>query len=91
MDELPNRLVEDYEFYMKTERKCAHNTVMKNLKNFNSHDERVAKTRHFSRKTNPHGESQARFLEYHELIRMSEKHITVPGCSRFGIFSVSAA
>lgn len=34
LDELPVHLVEDYEFYMKTERRCVHNTVMKNLKNF---------------------------------------------------------
>ncbi len=34
LDDLPGQLVEDYEFYMKTDRKCDHNTVMKNLKNF---------------------------------------------------------
>lgn len=34
LDELPVHLVEDYEFYMKTVRRCVHNTVMKNLKNF---------------------------------------------------------
>lgn len=31
LDELPVHLAEDYEFYMKTVRRCVHNTVMKNL------------------------------------------------------------
>ena len=29
LDELPVHLVEDYAFYMKTVRRCVHNTVMK--------------------------------------------------------------
>lgn len=83
LDELPSRLVEDYEFYMKTERKCAHNTVMKNLKNFKKIT-RIAMTNGWLkqdpfREKRIHMEKVEReFLEYHELIQMAEKHITVP-------------
>ena len=34
LDELTRQFIEDYEFYLKTERKCAHNTTTKYLKNF---------------------------------------------------------
>ena len=34
LDEVDNRFIRDYEFYLKTERKCSHNTTTKYLKNF---------------------------------------------------------
>lgn len=34
LDELTRRFVEDHEFYQKTERKCARNTMTKGLNNF---------------------------------------------------------
>lgn len=34
LDELPVQFVEDFEFYLKTVRKCCHNTTTKYLKNF---------------------------------------------------------
>jgi hypothetical protein len=34
LDELNRQFIEDYEFYLKTERKCCHNTTTKYLKNF---------------------------------------------------------
>ena len=34
LDEMNHQFVEDYEFYLKTERKCNHNTTTKYLKNF---------------------------------------------------------
>lgn len=83
LDELPGQLVEDYEFYMKTERKCAHNTVMKNLKNFKKIT-RIAMTNGWLkqdpfREKRIHMEKVERdFLEKHELIRMMEKSITIP-------------
>lgn len=33
-DEIDRRFIEDYEFYLKTVRKCCHNTTTKYLKNF---------------------------------------------------------
>lgn len=83
LDELPPRLVEDYEFYMKTERKCAHNTVMKNLKNFKKIT-RIAMTNGWLRQ-DPFREKrihmetvEGTFLEWQELNRMLEKQISVP-------------
>ena len=33
LDELSRQFVEDYEFFLKTERKCSHNTTIQYLKN----------------------------------------------------------
>lgn len=35
LSEINHQFIKDYEFYLKTERKCAHNTTVKYLKNFN--------------------------------------------------------
>lgn len=33
LDELSRQFIEDYEFFLKTERKCSHNTTIQYLKN----------------------------------------------------------
>ena len=62
LDELPVHLVEDYEFYMKTERRCVHNTVMKNLKNFKKIIRIVGSEGPVSRQTYPHGAGRPTFF-----------------------------
>ena len=83
LDELPERLVEDYEFYMKIQRKCAHNTVMKNLKNFKKII-RIAMTNGWLKKDpfrekHIHMEKVERaFLEKHEFLQVLNKQIDIP-------------
>lgn len=83
LDELPERLVEDYEFYMKIHRKCAHNTVMKNLKNFKKII-RIAMTNGWLKKDpfrekHIHMEKVERaFLEKHEFLQVLNKQIDIP-------------
>ena len=83
LDDLPEQLVEDYEFYMKTDRRCAHNTVMKNLKNFKKII-RIAMTNGWLkndpfREKHIHMEQVERaFLEKHEFLHVLEKQIDIP-------------
>lgn len=83
LDELPVHLVEDYEFYMKTERRCVHNTVMKNLKNFKKII-RIAQSNGWVPMDPFHGkhihmESVDRpFLEKQEFLSWLHKEISIP-------------
>lgn len=83
LDELSCQFVEDYEFYLKTVRKCCHNTTTKYLKNFKKIT-RLAiakgwlKNDPFAR-TRFHLEPVERdFLEKHELKTLLEKPIDIP-------------
>lgn len=83
LDELSCQFIEDYEFYLKTERKCAHNTTTKYLKNFKKIT-RIAIEKGFMkndpfRKTRFHLETVERdFLEYKELKMLLDKPILIP-------------
>ncbi len=83
LDELPVHLVEDYEFYMKTERRCVHNTVMKNLKNFKKII-RIAQSNGWVPKDPFHGKHihmepvDRPFLEKQEFLSMLHKEISIP-------------
>lgn len=83
LDELPVHLVEDYEFYMKTVRRCVHNTVMKNLKNFKKII-RIAQSNGWVPKDPFHGKHihmepvDRPFLEKQEFLSMFHKEITIP-------------
>ena len=83
LDELPVHLVEDYEFYMKTVRRCVHNTVMKNLKNFKKII-RIAQSNGWVPKDPFHGKHihmepvDRPFLEKQEFLSMLHKEISIP-------------
>lgn len=83
LDELPDQFVEDFEFYLKTVRKCCHNTTTKYLKNFKKIT-RLSLSRKWM-KNDPfanvcfHLENVERdFLEKHELKALLDKTIDIP-------------
>ena len=83
LDELPDQFVEDFEFYLKTVRKCCHNTTTKYLKNFKKIT-RLSLSRKWM-KNDPfanvcfHLENVERdFLEKHELKKLLDKTIDIP-------------
>lgn len=83
LDELSRQFVEDYEFYLKTVRKCCHNTTTKYLKNFKKIT-RISIAKGWM-KDDPfadvrfHLENVERdFLEKHELKKLLEKPINIP-------------
>ena len=83
LDELSEQFVEDYEFYMKTERHCCHNTTTKYLKNLKQIT-RIALSKGYLKK-DPFANIKFHFdrvdkdfLEKHELKRLKEKQITIP-------------
>lgn len=83
LDELSQQFIEDYEFYLKTERRCCHNTATKYLKNFKKIT-RIALSKGMLKK-DPfvnikfHLEQVERdFLEMHELKTILAKHIAIP-------------
>lgn len=83
LDEMPPQFVEDYGFYLKTARKCCHNTTTKYLKNFKKIT-RIAIAKGwlaedpFAR-TRFHLEQVERdFLEKHELKKLLAKPIDIP-------------
>lgn len=83
LDELSRQFVEDYEFYLKTVRKCCHNTTTKYLKNFKKIT-RISIAKGWM-KDDPfadvrfHLENVERdFLEKHELKKLLEKPIDIP-------------
>lgn len=83
LDELSHQFVEDYEFYLKTVRKCSHNTTTKYLKNFKKIT-RIAISKGWL-KVDPfaqvrfHLEQVERdFLEKHELKTILDKQIDIP-------------
>lgn len=83
LDELSHQFVEDYEFYLKTVRKCCHNTTTKYLKNFKKIT-RLAIAKGWM-KDDPfadvrfHLENVDReFLEKRELKKLLDKSINIP-------------
>lgn len=82
LDEMSRRFVEDYEFYLKTERGCSHNTTTKYLKNFKKIT-RIAINKEWLTKDpfadirfslNP---VERDFLEKHEIDKMLKKEIDI--------------
>lgn len=87
LDELPNQLIADYEFYIKTIRKCSHNTTVKYLKNFKKIT-LLAMTKGWL-KTDPFAQIQFHlektdrdFLEKHELKKLLDKKLDIPRMAR---------
>ncbi len=83
LDELSEQFIEDYEFFLKTERRCCHNTATKYLKNFKKITRIALSKGHL--KKDPfanikfHLEQVDRdFLEKHELKAVLEKQIAIP-------------
>lgn len=82
LDELDRQFVEDYEFFLKTEKKCCHNTATKYLKNFKKIT-RIAIQKEWLKKDpfadirfslNP---VERDFLEGHELQKLVNKPIDI--------------
>ena len=86
-DALPCQFIEDYEFYLKTVRRCCHNTAIKYLRNFKK-IARIAMTKGWL-KTDPFAQTQFHlekvhrdFLEKHELKKLLEKPLDIPRMAR---------
>jgi site-specific recombinase XerD len=82
LDEVNHKFIVDYEFYLKTERKCCHNTATKYLKNFKKII-RIALTNEWISK-DPFANIKFRldevdrdFLEEHELRTIMEKKLPI--------------
>ena len=82
LDDLGRQFVDDYEFYLKTERKCSHNTATKYLKNFKKIT-RIAINKEWLKK-DPFAEIrfslnpvERDFLETHEIEKVIEKNIEI--------------
>jgi len=80
--EVDHKFITDYEFYLKTERKCSHNTTVKYLKNFGK-IVRIALANGYITK-NPFANIKFRmdeverdFLEDHEIKAIMEKPIAI--------------
>lgn len=83
LDELSRQFVEDYEFFLKTERRCSHNTTIQYLKNLKKIT-RIALLKGWLQ-SDPfaeirfHKEPVERdFLEKVELKKLLDKQITIP-------------
>jgi Site-specific recombinase XerD len=82
LDEMSRQFIEDYEFYMKTVRKCSHNTTTKYLKNFKKIT-RIAIQKEWLKK-DPFSDIrfslqqvERDFLESHEIEKMLKKEIDI--------------
>lgn len=82
LDEMSRQFIEDYEFYLKTERNCCHNTATKYLKNFKKIT-CIAINKEWLKK-DPFAEIRFSlnpvdrdFLEVHEIERMMKKNIDI--------------
>lgn len=82
LDEMDRQFIEDYEFFLKTERNCAHNTTTKYLKNFKKIT-RIALNKEWLKK-DPFAEIrfslqpvERDFLEAHEIEKLYKKKITI--------------
>lgn len=82
LDEMNRQFIEDYEFYLKTERHCNHNTVTKYLKNFKKIT-RIAINKEWLKK-DPFAEIrfslnpvERDFLESHEIDKVWNKEIDI--------------
>ncbi len=82
LDDVNHKFIVDYEFYLKTERRCAHNTATKYLKNFKKiirialANEWIAKDPFANIKFRL-DEVDRDFLEEHELKRVMEKSLPI--------------
>lgn len=83
LDEISQQFVEDYEFWLKTEKKCCHNTATKYLKNFKKII-RIALTKGWM-KNDPFSEIkfsldkvEPDFLEDSEIQKLLLKEIDIP-------------
>ena len=83
LNELPQDFIEEFELYLKTNRKCGHNTTIKYLANFKKIT-RLSLARGWLNK-DPFSEYKFHlkpverdFLEWHELQRLKDKHIDIP-------------
>lgn len=87
LDEMSRQFIEDYEFFLKTERKCSHNTTIQYLKNLKKIT-RIAMTKGWL-KTDPyvgirfHKEQVERdFLDKSELKKLLDKQSDIPRLSQ---------
>lgn len=87
LDELSRQFIEDYEFFLKTERKCSHNTTIQYFKNLKKIT-RIAMMKGWL-KTDPyvgirfHKEQVERdFLDKSELKKLLDKQIDIPRLSQ---------
>ena len=87
LNELPQDFIEEFELYLKTNRKCGHNTTIKYLANFKKIT-RLALARGWLNK-DPFSEYKFHlkpverdFLEWRELQRLKDKHIDIPRMSQ---------
>jgi len=82
LDELNRQFVEDYEFFLKTEKKCCHNTTVKYLKNFKKII-RIAIAKEWLKKDPFAGikftldDVERDFLENHEIQKVWKKSIEI--------------
>jgi hypothetical protein len=82
VSEVDHKFIKDYEFYLRTERKCGHNSAVKYLKNFGKIIRIAIAEGHISK--NPFANIKLRleevdrdFLEDHEIRAMIDKHIPI--------------
>lgn len=82
LDEMSRQFIEDYEFYLKTVRKCNHNSTIKYLKNFKKIT-RIAMQKEWLKK-DPFADIrfsleqvERDFLESHEIEKIMSKKITI--------------
>lgn len=82
LDEMSRKFVEDYELYLKTVKRCCHNTATKYLKNFKKIT-RIAMQREWLKK-DPFADIRFHldqvdrdFLEKHEIEKMYKKKFTI--------------
>lgn len=82
IEEVNYQFVKDYEFFLKTERDCNHNSTMKYLKNFKKII-RIALANEWLKKDPfmnfkmTYEEVQREFLEYHELEKIMQKEFEI--------------
>jgi site-specific recombinase XerD len=82
LDEVNHKFIVDYEFYLKTERRCAHNTATKYLKNFKKIIRIALANEWIDRDPFANikfhlDEIDRDFLEEHELKRVMEKSLPI--------------
>lgn len=82
IEEVNYQFVKDYEFFLKTERDCNHNSTMKYLKNFKKII-RIALANEWLKKDPfmnfkmTYEEVEREFLEYHELEKIMQKEFEI--------------
>jgi len=83
LDELSRQFIEEYEFFLKTECRCSHNTTIQYLKNLKKIT-RIAQSKGWLnddpfKEIRFHKEKVERdFLEHHELKKLLDKRIEIP-------------